>query len=58
MVCDKGGNPLPRFNVGGGAYSEPWGVSAFTIIDYGLEALRQFLSFMPLPPPFLRIFKK
>ena len=47
----KGGNPLPRFNVGsgGGAYSEPWGVRALTIIDYGLEAVRQLLIFIPHP---------
>ena len=57
MVCDKGGNPIPRFNVGGGGvYAEPWGVSAFTIIDYGLEALRQLLCHCPLP--FCAFFKK
>ena len=49
------GNPLPRFCVGGGAYSEPLGVRAITIINYGLEALRQLFLFKNAPYPFCAI---
>ena len=40
----KGGNLFPKFNVGRGANSEPWGVRAIAIIDYwsrGPKPLRQ-----------------
>ena len=31
---NKGGNPLSKFNVGGGGLLKPWWVRDLTIIDY------------------------
>ena len=54
----KGGNLFPKFNVGRGAYSEPWAVRALTIIDYWSRGPKATLILLMPISPFLRIFKE
>ena len=50
LISAKGGNPLPKFNVGGGGggtYSKPCGVRALAIIDYWSRGPKATYIFWP-----------
>ena len=45
-MVQKGANPLPKAYSWGGAYSEPWGVRALTIIGYWFRGPKAVFTFM------------
>ena len=49
-VEPKGGNTLPKFRRGGGAYSEPLGIRALTIIDFWSRGPKATFIFNVLSP--------